>query len=151
MVRSKIVLATGVFDLLHLGHVRFLEESRKQGGPKARLVVVIARDATVLRRKGRLPILPENDRRELVAALRTVDDALLGHEGFDMLGVLNEVKPDIIAVGYDQGEIKRSVLALLKRQGLNIPVVQIAKFGPDGLNSSTKVKNRVAQKWTRKS
>ncbi|HYY91540.1 MAG TPA: FAD synthase, partial [Candidatus Dormibacteraeota bacterium] len=86
----------------------------------------------------------------LVAALRTVDDALLGHESFDMLGILKEIKPDIIAVGYDQGEIKKSVLSLLKRQGLNIPVVQITRFGPDGLNSSTKVKNRVAQKWTRK-
>ncbi|MBO0888019.1 FAD synthase [Candidatus Bathyarchaeota archaeon] len=146
-----MVLATGVFDLLHLGHVRFLEESKKQGGPTARLVVVVARDTTVLKRKGRRPILPENQRRQLVSSLRAVDMALLGHESFDMLGILREVKPDIIAVGYDQGEIMRSVKALLRRQGLHIRVVQIPRFGPIGLNSSTKVKKRVAQRWTEKS
>ena len=142
------MLATGVFDLLHLGHVRFLEESKKQGGPGAQLVVVVARDNTVLSRKGRKPILPENQRRELVASIRTVDRAILGHENFDMLAILREVKPDVICVGYDQQEIKKSVKSLLKREGLDIPLVQIPKFGPDGLNSSTKVKNRIAETWS---
>lgn len=141
------MLATGVFDLLHLGHVRFLEESKKKGGPRAKLVVVVARDQTVLRRKGRKPILPEDQRREVVASLRTVDKAILGHEQLDMLGVLREVNPDIICVGYDQQEIKSSVKRLLRREGLRIPVVQIPKFGPHGLNSSTKVKDRVAKRW----
>ena len=148
MARRKIVLATGVFDLLHLGHVRFLEESKKQGGPGAQLVVVVARDNTVLIRKGRKPILPENQRRELVASIRPVDRAILGHENFDMLAILREVKPDVICVGYDQQEIKKSVRSLLKREGLDILVVQIPKFGPDGLNSSTKVKNRIAETWS---
>ena len=148
MARRKIVLATGVFDLLHLGHVRFLEESKRQGGPGAQLVVVVARDNTVLSRKGRKPILPENQRRELVASIRPVDRAILGHENFDMLAILREVKPDVICVGYDQQEIKKSVKSLLKREGLDIPVVQIPKFGPDGLNSSTKVKNRIAETWS---
>jgi len=149
LARRKIVLATGVFDLLHLGHVRFLEESKKQGGPGAQLVVVVARDNTVLSRKGRKPILPENQRRELVASIRTVDRAILGHENFDMLAILREVKPDVICVGYDQQEIKKSVKSLLKRERLDIPVVQIPKFGPDGLNSSTKVKNRIAERWSK--
>jgi len=148
LARRKIVLATGVFDLLHLGHVRFLEESKRQGGPGSQLVVVVARDNTVLSRKGRKPILPENQRRELVASIRTVDRAILGHENFDMLAILREVKPDVICVGYDQQEIKKSVKSLLKRVGLDIPVVQIPKFGPDGLNSSTKVKNRIAERWS---
>ncbi len=143
------MLATGVFDLLHLGHVRFLEESKKQGGPGAQLVVVVARDNTVLIRKGRKPILPENQRRELVASIRPVDRAILGHENFDMLAILREVKPDVICVGYDQQEIKKSVKSLLKREGLDIPLVQIPKFGPDGLNSSTKVKNRIAERWSK--
>ncbi len=147
MARGKTVLATGVFDLLHLGHVKFLEESKKRGGPHARLVVVVARDSTVLNRKGHGPILPEKQRRELVASLRTVDKAVLGRENFDMISVLNEVKPDMICVGYDQQEIKKSVKKILRREGLRIPVVQIPKFGPDGLNSSTKVKDRVAEQW----
>jgi FAD synthetase len=148
LAHRKVVLATGVFDLLHLGHVRFLEESKRRGGPGARLVVVVASDKTVFRRKGRKPILPEQQRRELVAALRAVDRAVLGHENLDMLETLKEVKPDMICVGYDQEEIKKSARSVLKRERLEIPVVQIPKFGPDGLNSSSKVKNRVAEQWS---
>jgi FAD synthetase len=147
LAHRKTVLATGVFDLLHLGHVRFLEESKRRGGPGARLVVVVASDKTVFRRKGRKPILPEDQRRELVGSLRTVDRAILGHENLDMLRTVKEVKPDMICVGYDQQEVKKSAKSLLKREGLRIPVVQIPKFGPDGLNSSSKVKDRVAERW----
>ncbi len=101
----------------------------------------------MLERKGRRPILPELQRRELVASLRAVDRAVLGRENLDMLGIIEEVKPDVISVGYDQQEIKKSVKNLLKREGLNIPVVQIPKLGPDGLNSSTKIKNMIASRW----
>jgi FAD synthetase len=151
LAHRKTVLATGVFDLLHMGHVRFLEESKRRGGPGARLVVVVASDKTVFRRKGRKPILPENQRRELVGSLKTVDRAILGHESLDMLRTLKEVKPDMICVGYDQQEIKKSAKSMLKREGLRIPVVQIPRFGPYGLNSSSKVKDRVAERWLKAS
>jgi len=151
LAHRKTVLATGVFDLLHIGHVRFLKESKRRGGPRARLVVVVASDRTVFRRKGRKPILPEDQRRELVGSLRVVDRAILGHENLDMLRTLKEVKPDMISVGYDQQEIKKSAKNLLKREGLRIPIVQIPKFGPDGLNSSSKLKDRVAVRWSRAS
>ena len=148
MARGKIVLATGAFDLLHLGHVRFLEASKRKGGPGAKLIVVVARDKTVLDRKGRMPILPEDQRRELVGSLRVVDKAILGHTRLDLLGVLREVRPDIISVGYDQKQIKASVEKLLREQGLHVRVVQIPKFGANGLNSSTGIKQRVARCWT---
>lgn len=147
MVRGKTVLATGAFDLLHLGHVRFLEEAKRKGGPGARLVVVVASDRTVTQRKGRKPILPDVQRRKLVSSLRTVDQAVLGYAKVDMLAILNKIKPDIICVGYDQQEIKKSVEKLLRREGLDIRVVQIRKFGPDGLNSSSQLKGKVAEKW----
>ena len=147
LAQRKIVLATGAFDILHLGHVRFLEESKRRGGRNARLVVVVARDKTVLERKGRIPILPENQRRELVGSLRVVDKAILGHERLDMLGILKEVKPTIICVGYDQREIKTSLVKTLREQKIRIPVVQIRRLGPESLNSSTKVKARVARQW----
>ncbi len=82
--KNKIVLASGVFDLLHLGHVRFLEEAKKAGGPHAKLIVIVARDSTVEKRKGRKPIMPENQRCALVASLKVVDEAMLGYEDFDM-------------------------------------------------------------------
>jgi FAD synthetase len=141
----KTVLATGVFDLLHLGHLRFLEESKRRGGPRSRLVVVVARDKTVFRRKGKGPVIPEDQRRELVAALRVVDRAILGREEIDLLGILREVKPDILCVGYDQDEIRAAVTRLIRKQGLLIRVIRIRRFGPIGFNSSSKLKNRVAK------
>jgi FAD synthetase len=139
------VLATGVFDLLHLGHLRFLEESKRRGGSRSRLVVVVARDKTVLRRKGKGPVIPEDQRRELVGALRVVDQAILGREEIDLLGILKEVKPHIVCVGYDQDEIRAAVTRLIRKQGLPIRVIRIRRFGPIGFNSSSKVKNRVAK------
>ena len=147
MARGKIVLATGAFDLLHLGHVRFLEASKRKGGPGAKLVVVVARDKTVMNRKGRMPIVPEDQRRELVGSLKVVDKAILGHMHLDLLGILREVRPDIISVGYDQKQIKASVSKLLREEHLGIRLVQIPKFGADGLNSSTGIKRRVARGW----
>ena len=145
MPKRMIVLATGVFDLLHLGHLRFLEESKRKGGPRSKLVVVVARDKTVHRRKGRGPVYPEDQRRELVGALRAVDKAILGHEELDLLGILKEVKPGIVCVGYDQKEIGAAVSDLVRRKGLPIQVFRIRQFGPIGFNSSTRVKRRVAK------
>jgi FAD synthetase len=139
------VLATGVFDLLHLGHLRFLEESKRKGGPRSRLVVIVAHDKTVFRRKGKGPVIPGDQRRKLVAALRVVDRAILGREKINLLGDLREVKPDIVCVGYDQGEIGAAVTRLIRKQGLPIRVVRIRRFGPIGFNSSSKLKNRVAK------
>ncbi len=151
MVHRKTVLATGVFDILHPGHIRFLEESKKKGGPRATLVVVVATDKTVKDRKGHGPTLSESDRLELVSALRPVNRAVLGHEKVDFLGVLHELKPDIVCVGYDQNDIKRRVVKLVADQKLPIRVVQIQKFGRNGLNSSTGVKKKIARNWPRTS
>jgi FAD synthetase len=142
---GKTVLATGVFDLLHLGHLRFLEESKKKGGPRSKLVVLVARDKTVFRRKGKGPVIPEDQRRELVAALRVVDRAILGREEVDLLGILREVKPDIVCVGYDQDEIRAAVTRVIGKERLPIRVIRIRRFGPTGLNSSSKLKSRVAK------
>ncbi|TMI31179.1 FAD synthase [Candidatus Bathyarchaeota archaeon] len=141
----KTVLATGVFDLLHIGHLRFLEESKKTGGPHSKLVVVVARDKTVRRRKGKGPIVPEDQRRELVAALRVVDRAILGREEIDLLGILKEVKPDIVCVGYDQDAIRAAVTRLVRKEELPVRVVRIRRFGPIGFNSSSKLKSRIAK------
>lgn len=146
---SKTVLATGVFDILHLGHVRFLEESKKVGGPDAKLVVVIARDQTVIRRKGKPPVLPEEQRRQIVASLKPVDQAVLGHEHLDFLGVLREFKPDFVTFGHDQEEIKKAVEKIIKKERLPIRVVRIRRYGPIGLDSSTSVKKQVARSLTR--
>ncbi|HZY46345.1 MAG TPA: adenylyltransferase/cytidyltransferase family protein [Candidatus Bathyarchaeia archaeon] len=145
MPPRKTVLATGVFDLLHIGHLRFLEESKRKGGRRAKLVVVVARDETVLHRKGRLPVMPEAQRRELVGALRVVDRAILGRREIDLLGILKEIRPDILSFGYDQNQIRLSVVDLIRREGLPVRVIRIGRFGPESLNSSSTLKKRVAK------
>ena len=146
---STTVLATGVFDILHLGHVRFLEESKKAGGRNAKLLVVVARDRTVIGRKGKPPILPEEQRRRIVSSLKPVDQAVLGHEHLDFLGVLNEYRPDIVSFGHDQQDIKKAVEKIIKKERLLIRVVSIRRYGLRGLDSSTKVKKQVARSLTR--
>ncbi|MEM2995443.1 MAG: adenylyltransferase/cytidyltransferase family protein [Candidatus Bathyarchaeia archaeon] len=147
--KRKVVLASGVFDLLHLGHVRFLEEAKRAGGENAELIVIIARDRTVEKRKGKKPIMPENQRRALVEALKVVDEAVLGYEEFDIERVIEKIKPDVIVVGYDQDEMERMVKNYVKERGLKIAVVKIGKFGEDELDSSSKIKQKIAEDFRR--
>jgi len=145
----KVVLASGVFDLLHLGHVRFLEEAKKTGGHGAKLIVIVARDSTVKRRKGENPIVPENQRCALVASLRVVDDAILGYEQFDIGKVIEKLRPDVVAFGYDQEEMEKKVKAYLKQQGLAVKVVRIGKFESEELDSSSKIKQKIIEDFKR--
>ena len=145
--KRRIVLATGTFDLLHYGHVYYLTEAKKAGGEDAKLVVVVARDKTVERLKGSRPIIPENQRRAVVEALRVVDEALLGYEDMNMEKVIERVKPDIIAVGHDQKEIEKRVRQLIKDKNLKIEVVRIRRFSEETLNSSTKIKMKIVEQY----
>lgn len=147
--KGKIVLASGVFDLLHLGHVRFLEEAKKAGGPNAELVVIIGRDSTVWSRKGERPIMPENQRCTLVASLRVVDEAILGYEQFDVARVLEKISPDVVAFGYDQLGMEKTVREYVKQHGLKIQTVRIGKFSSDELDSSSKIKKRIIEDYRR--
>jgi FAD synthetase len=107
--KKTIVLASGVFDLLHLGHVKFLEEAKRAGGENAELVVIIARDSTVEKTKGKKPIMSEEQRCALVESLKVVDRAVLGYKSLDIGEVIENIKPDVIALGYDQEEMQREV------------------------------------------
>jgi FAD synthetase len=145
--KRKIVLASGVFDLLHLGHVRFLEAAKKTGGRGAKLVVVVARDNTVEKKKGRKPIMPESQRCALVASLKVADEAILGYEGFDMGKVIERIRPDVIALGYDShmSGLEHSVRNAIKEKALKTRIVKIGKFSSDELDSSSKIKQRIVE------
>ncbi len=147
--RAKLVLASGTFDLIHLGHVRYLEEAKKAGGKNAKLIVIVARDKTVEKRKGATPVMPEEHRKALVESLRVVDEAILGHEDFDIGAVIEELKPDIIAVGYDQEGIAEEVRRAVAKRKLPVRVIKIGKFGKDELNSSIKIKRKITQLYKR--
>jgi FAD synthetase len=147
--KKKVVLASGVFDLLHLGHIKFLEEAKKAGGKDAELIVIIARDSTVEENKGRKPIMSENQRRALVESLKVVDEAVLGFEKFDLGDVIERIKPDIIALGYDQADIEKGVKEYVDKHKLNIKVIRVGKFEEDELDSSSKIRQKIVEKFSR--
>jgi FAD synthetase len=147
--KRRIVLASGVFDLLHLGHVQFLEEAKKIGGRNSELIVIVARDGTVEKRKGEKPIMPENQRRTLVESLKVVDEAILGYEEFDIGKVIEKIKPDVIVFGYDQKGMEKTVKDYIRAKGLEIKVVKIGRFGEDDLDSSSKIKQKIIEDFKR--
>ena len=148
-INGKIVLASGVFDLLHLGHIKFLEAAKKEGGKNAKLVVVVARDQTVEKTKGRKPIIPEKQRCELINSLRVVDKALLGYEKLDILEIINKIKPNVIALGYDQKIMEKNVRDYIERQGIQIKIVRIGKLGKDDLDSSSNILRKIVETFSR--
>jgi FAD synthetase len=143
--KRKVVLASGVFDLLHLGHVKFLEEAKRAGGPKSELIVIVATDKTVEKTKGRKPIMAEDQRRALVESLKVVDKAFLGFETLDISEIISKVKPDVIALGYDQDEMAKEVQNYLRKKK-GIELVRIGKFGENTLDSSSKIKQKIIDK-----
>jgi FAD synthetase len=117
---QRVVLATGVFDILHMGHLYYLNEARKLGD---RLVVVVARDETASRLKRR-PIVPEHLRLEMVRGLKPVDEAVLGDRD-DFYKVVETVRPDIIALGHDQAHDPERIRLDLEDRGMKAQVVRL--------------------------
>jgi FAD synthetase len=138
----KRVMASGVFDILHTGHVRYLSEARRLGDE---LVVVVATDNTVRRNKHE-PITPEKMRLELVQALKPVDRAILGHEG-DMFGVVEEIRPNVIALGYDQIFDEKALERELAKRGMDIEVVRLGRY-EDDLNGTRKIIRKIVEWYT---
>ncbi|MFH0816303.1 MAG: adenylyltransferase/cytidyltransferase family protein [Methanobacteriota archaeon] len=133
------VMASGVFDLLHLGHIHYLQEARNLGDE---LVVVVATDATVRKRKHE-PVTPGTMRLEMVESLKVVDRAVLGKEG-DMFAVVEEIKPDIIALGYDQELDETWINEECAKRRLSIKVVRLPKMDTD-LDATRKIIHKVIE------
>src|SRR5665647_1658436 len=131
--KRRVILASGVFDLLHLGHVRFLEEAKRAGGKDAKLIVIIARDSTVEKTKGRKPIMSEDQRRALVVSLK----------------VIEKIKPNVIALGYDQADMENSVKSYVAKNKVPVEVVRIGKFAENALDSSSKIKQKIIDKLSK--
>ena len=148
--KRKVVLASGIFDLLHLGHVKFLEDAKKAGGKNAKLVVIVARDSTVEKTKARKPIISEDQRRLLVESLKVVDEAVLGLEHLDIGEFIEKIKPDVIALGYDQAEMEARVSKYVKEHNLNVKIVRIDKFNADEVDSSSKIREKIVENWRRR-
>ena len=117
----KVVLAGGVFDVIHPGHIYTLKSSKALGDV---LIVSVARDKTVLANKGHMPINSESERLELVSSIRYVDLALLGSES-SIYEVVEAVRPDIIALGYDQKHKEEELRSESEKRGVKVKVVRL--------------------------
>lgn len=134
------VMATGVFDILHLGHIHYLRESRKLGDE---LVVVVARDSTA-RKNSKEPLFNENMRLQIVSELKIVDRVILGHEG-DIFRTVKEVDPDIITLGYDQHFDPSVIEEKCREMGLDTKVVRVSKYRSDSFESSSQIRKKLLE------
>ena len=118
---KKIVLAGGVFDIIHPGHIHTLNAAKALGGV---LVVAVATDKTAEKMKKRSPLHNQELRRELVSSLSMVDKAIVGHED-DIFQTVKEVNPDIIVLGYDQVHQEKFISDGCKRINLDVEIVRL--------------------------
>ena len=138
------VMAVGIFDLLHAGHLHYVEQAKSLG---EELVVVIAHDKTVRRQKHE-PVTGHDLRRRMVEGLKPVDTAIVGNPpGIPIFEILKTVEPDIIALGYDQ---KHSIEAI--REGLDnhgfahVEVTRVEGLSDD-LDGTRKIIARILDLW----
>ncbi len=135
------VMATGTFDIVHPGHGFYLEEAKKLGGDDATLMVVIATDKTVKDHK-RVPIIGQEQRRAMVSMLKPVDEVFIGNEG-DPFKIVEEKRPDIIAIGPDQHFKPYLLHKQLKERGLDVDVIKIRDYKHFELDSSCKIIRKI--------
>ncbi len=132
-------MATGTFDLLHLGHIYYLKEAKKLGDT---LSVVVATDSTVRRLKHE-PVNQENIRLDLIKELKIVDEAYLGYED-DMYEIVKEINPDIITLGFDQIHEIKNIESELKKRNIKAKVVRLSEFkGGSDLEGTRKIIGKI--------
>lgn len=141
------VMAVGVFDLLHAGHLHYLEQAKALG---EHLTVIVAHDDTVRKRKHE-PVTSMELRRRMVAGLKPVDEAIIGKPPSDsMFDIVSIIEPDIIALGYDQDHAEKWIRAELDRRGLsNIQVTRVEGLSDD-LDGTRRIIARILDLWSAK-
>ena len=124
--RIKVIFIGGGFEVIHRGHIHTIIKAKSLGDV---LVVVVARDSTIRNRKKREPISDERERVMLLSSLRQVDAAVLGVEG-DIYDTLERVKPDVVALGYDQHHMESDIEREAKARGIRLKVVRLDSPNP---------------------
>lgn len=122
----------GTFDYLHEGHYYLFREAKKYGDE---LIVVVAKDDTVKKVKGRKPEKKEKLRLKEVQNLAEVDKAVLGYKD-DKYKIIKKIEPDVIVLGYDQFVFTQKIPKLLIDLGLNTEIIRINSFKPEIFKSS---------------
>lgn len=128
----KTVMAFGTFDLFHAGHENYLRQAKELGD---QLIVIIARDETVKKIKGRAPVNNEHERMKKVKASGIADKVVLGYKD-DKYKVLKKFRPDVIALGYDQFVFTQRLEKTLIDMKLNANIVRLMPYFPQIYKSS---------------
>ncbi len=138
------VMAVGIFDLLHAGHLHYVEQAKSLG---EELVVVIAHDETVRRQKHE-PVTGHDLRRRMVEGLKPVDTAIVGNPpGIPIFEILKTVEPDIIALGYDQKHSIEAIREGLENHGFaHVEVTRVEGLSDD-LDGTRKIIARILDLW----
>ena len=131
----RVVLAGGVFDIIHPGHIHTLRAAKALGNV---LVVVIATDKTAQKMKNRIPLHNMELRKDLVRSLSMVDYAVVGYEG-DIFKSVELIKPNIIALGYDQVHQEKFIIDGCKKIGIDVSIARLQSPIPD--IKSSKIEN----------
>jgi FAD synthetase len=129
---KKLAMCFGTFDGLHQGHGDYFRQAKDVADE---LIVIVARDATVVDVKGDLPSMGQDDRLRVVMDHPLVDEARLGYPD-DKYRVLEEFKPDVICLGYDQEAFTENLDAELARRGLSAVIMRCQPYQPDTMKSS---------------
>lgn len=131
-------MAFGTFDLLHPGHKYFLRQAKKHGG---RLIVIIARDRTVKKVKGKLPQHSEKQRQKAVSNLNLADKTVFGDRGLNKYQVIKKYRPDVICLGYDQTYFVDGLKKKIKEYELKTKIIRLKPFRPRKYKTSI-IKNK---------
>jgi FAD synthetase len=136
----RVVLVGGVFDLIHPGHIHTLKAAKAHGDV---LIVVIARTSTAMKiKKERRIYHNEALRQQLVSSLCFVDLAIIGREG-TLYDTVEFVKPDVIALGYDQTHTEKEIAENCMRRNLNIRIIRLNT--PIPVTKSSKIKDELGE------
>ena len=128
----KKVMTFGTFDIFHKGHESYLVQAREFGGF---LIVVVARDETVLKVKGHEARNGENERLEVLKNSNLVDEAVLGNLN-DKYAVIEKFRPEVIALGYDQKVNLPELKNKLKEFNLKTKIIRLKSYKPEVYKSS---------------
>jgi len=123
----RVVLAGGVFDIIHPGHIYTLNSAKSLGDV---LIVVVATDKTAEKMKKRTPLHNQEQRKKLVNSLSMVDLCLIGHEG-DIFKTVEMVRPQIIALGYDQVHQEKFITDGCNKLNLQVKVARLQSPNPE--------------------
>jgi FAD synthetase len=137
------VVAQGTFDVLHPGHLHYLEEAAALG---EELHVIVARSENVTHKDE--PVIPDRQRRDMIAALSTVDEARLG-DTEDFFVPVRDIDPEVIVLGHDQHHDEETLAAMLEAEGLDCEVARASARNPrddEELLSTGRIIDRICER-----